>query len=557
MKYAVLDIEHNAIKAVIADTGKLVVIEDIYYVPIPKEIKSLEDKKIYIKEKIADILNIKDFLKNVFIIAKGTDIVIRNYNFPIKLKNDLREAVKWKVVGDSHLNENSAVISFNVNKQKEYKYNNNLNVTCAAADFSTIKKYFDYFSFTPYRTPTIALEAEGVREIMRLAENYSDEKTIAGIYIGISFTNVVIIKNGILLASRVIPTGDENFTRVLAGETVVDGKTITVSLEQAEILKKDVGISIKGDEKETNSAYNLILPPSVVKEMLQSLLDGFTSEIERFFKFYKSEYDNNTIDLIYVFGPGTNLKNIEKYVENRLAIKSELLSLDFKKFFSLNLDKDKENIFNKKYKSFLPSLGILSGEKYFKDSLKLYEEPSAFEKTINIFKKYNALFLGIIFLLGYFFLQYRLISLRNQSNKLENKWKNFVKNYRDFFILQGIRTNQNKTLVSFNELRKYNDVNWNDVFRELSLLVPDGLVFFDIHIESEINENEKKDYIMKIKGIAVDLSNRQEEIITDFILKMNNSKYFRNVDISYTEKDVLDSKITHFEVISHINAEKK
>ncbi len=555
MKYAVIDIEYNNIRAVIAETGKTAIkVIKAYQINIPKELKTLDDKKIYIREKLADILSVNIRHIKVMVLAKGTDIIVRNYSFPARLKNKLNDAIKWKVIENSHLKEEDIIISFKVNKTKEFKFNSRMSVTCAASDFSAVNRYFDYFSYTPYKTPTIVLEAESIRCLAVQAEKNIQKETSAIIYIGPSFTNVVILREGELITSRVIPTGDENFTRVLAGETVVEGKTIKVSFEQAEILKKEIGIPFEDEE---NSAYSKILPPSTIKEMLQSLLEGFASEIERFFKFYKSETENREINTIYLIGPGTNLKNIDRYIGNRLEINSKKLEFDIEKSFKIKGSEDEIKVLKKNSKYFLTILGVLVCEKNSGGALKLYESPSVFKKSLITLKKFNALFLGIIFIIGYFFLQYKVIGLRNRANELEKKWKNLVTDYKDFFILRGKRINQNRALMAFDKMERESTIQWKSLLRELSLIIPDNMVFSKMSFKKLDGENGKIKVNLRIKGIVVDSKGRQEEIITNFILQLSHSNYFKNVDITYIEKDVLNPNITHFEIVSEILGKKK
>ena len=96
---------------------------------------------------------------------------------------------------------------------------------------------------------SLSLEAEGIRGIaLTLGDQALKDKITAVMHIGQFLTNVVILKGGFLTASRVIPTADENFSRVLVGETIVDGKTVNVTREQADIVKKDIGIPMGDSE---------------------------------------------------------------------------------------------------------------------------------------------------------------------------------------------------------------------------------------------------------------------------------------------------------------------
>ncbi|MBN1521955.1 MAG: pilus assembly protein PilM [Candidatus Aureabacteria bacterium] len=553
-KIAVVDIETSSAKVLIANIGRIIEIEDFYDEIIPREVRSLEDKKIYLKEKLSDIFHRQLSMNNIFILAKGTDIIIRNYTFPAASRSHLFEAVKWKIIEHSHLNEETAVFAYRMNKMPDYRYNAKANVTAAATSPSVIKKYHDYFSFTGYKTPSITLEAEGIRGTALISDASISNKTVAVMHIGNSLTNVVILDKKFLTASRTIPTADENFSRVLVGETIVDGKTVNVTLEEAEIIKKDIGIPMGEAE---SSAYALVLPPSTITQMLQPLLEGFISEIERFFKFYRTESGTEKIDEILLSGPGTNLKNIDAYFQDKFKIPTRILSFDIRKNFTLTLqDKKKESLFLQSLKSFSPLLGALVCQSEHPGVLKIYEAPRALDKILFSLRRLYTIFIGIIFLAGYIVLLTKALNMRDQANLLEKEWRDLVTNYKDFFILQGERMNQNRTLVAFNELKKASDIEWLDIFREISLLAPEKLVVWTLRIHKEMAGGGQENNVLQITGYVLDTEGRQEEIITDFIVSLSHSAIFRNVDITFTEKDVLDPQITHFEIIAHIAGTK-
>ena len=550
-KFAIIDIETSSLKVLIASLGRTIEIEDFFEESIPREIRSLEDKKIYIREKISDCLDLSLPVQNIIILAKGTDIVIRNYSFPAASKAQLQEAVKWKIIEHSHLNENDVVFKYRINKNPGYRYNTRINVTAAASSQSVIKKYHDYFLFTQYKTPSISFEAEGIRGFTLIEEGPAiEKKTVAVMYIGHYLTNIVILQKGYLTASRIIPTADENFSRVLVGETIVDGKTVTVSPAEAEIIKKDVGIPMG---KMETSAYAKILPPSTITQMLQPLLEGFISEIERFFKFYKTESGIEKIDEILLAGPGTSLKNIDTYFENKFAIPTRVICASLKKLFSLKMkDPARQTAFQQNIKSFSPHLGLLASLRKETKILKIYESPTLIGKSLSTLKNLYTLLIAVIFLLSFFVLLSQSISLRNEATVLEKEWTDLMKTYHSFFVLQGRRANLNQTLTSFNEMKRSSQRPWLDIFREISYLAPKKLVLRTCRIHNQITPQNQEDLMLSMKGFVFDVEDNQEEIITEFILALNQSKFFRNVDITFTEKDIMENHLTHFEILAQI-----
>jgi len=449
------------------------------------------------------------------------------------------------------LDEKDVFLNYQLNKRPEYRFNTRTNVTAAASSPSVIRKYHEFFSFTGYKTPSISLEAEGIRGIALSEEgNTIKDKTVAVMHIGNFLTNVIILKNGFLTASRIIPTADENFSRVLVGETIVDGKTVSVSLEEADIIKKDIGIPMGQTE---SSAYARVLPPSTITQMLQPLLEGFISKIERFFKFYKAESATDKIDEILLAGIGTNLKNIDTYFESNFKIPTRLFQIQTEKLFSFKIkDPKKEAIFIQNIKSFSSLLGSLVCIKETGNILKIYEAPGIWDKIAVSLKKLYTIFIGLIFLIGYVILLSRSIEMRNNANHLEEKWRNMMTTYHSFFTLQGQRANLNRTLLAYNDLKKSTTLPWLNIFQDISKRVPEKLVVWTLKVNDQLTPKGTKEKVLEMKGFVLDLDENQEEIITQFIVSLNQSKYFRNVDITYTEKDVMEPHLTHFEVKARI-----
>jgi Tfp pilus assembly PilM family ATPase len=553
-KYAVVDIETGSIRILLSSVGRTIEITDYIEESIPKEIKSIEDRKIFIKEKLSDLAVFDIPSGNVTVLARGTDIVLRNYSFPSMSASSLQEAVKWKIIEHSHLDESDIVLNYKLNRKKEYRFNARINLTATAASRQAIRKYHEYFGFTRYPRPAVCLEAEGIRGIaLACGGEELGRKTAAVMYIGPSLTNVVMLQQNFLTASRIIPTADENFSRVLIGETIVEGKTVTVSREEAEIIKKDIGIPIGQAE---SSMYAKLLPAAVISQMLHPLLEGFVSEIERFFKFFLTESGVEHIDEILLAGPGTNLKNIATFFENKLKIPTRVIALDAEKHFVLSLkDQKKEPAFRSGIKALASMLGILVCLQ--NDTLqKIYTPPGIFDKVLSFLGKLYTLLIGVVFLVGYIFLLNRYVQVNNEFNSLEESWRKDLKaSYNDFFSLQGERANLSRTITEFNKIKKANKVPWLEIFREISLMTPRGVALKTLKVREAAASGGERENVLEMKGSVQGPETGVEETITRFTLDLNNSRLFRNVHIVSMEKDAARSDAMNFEISARVRGE--
>ena len=139
-------------------------------------------------------------------------------------------------------------------------------------------------------------------------------------------TNIIILKNGKLDFTRMMRVGGENINFALAEELGMAAK----STEALKIEKSDLD-DIKEDD--------------FINIALKKVLGNISLEIERIFKFYLSKSVGNKIDKIYLYGGTSNIKGIEKYVEDKfnMPVKKidKLNNVDFttKELKELSMDR--------------------------------------------------------------------------------------------------------------------------------------------------------------------------------------------------------------------------
>ncbi|WP_066890162.1 type IV pilus assembly protein PilM [Clostridium nigeriense] len=157
--------------------------------------------------------------------------------------------------------------------------------------------------------------------------------TVAFIDMGATSIDVSILKNGKLDFTRMLKIGGDNIDYALS-------EKMNISIKSMELIKmKEVDLleTYKGD---------------VQTLTIQGVVDEVLDELERVIQFYKNK-SNSSIDILYIFGGMSNIKNLESYLNKRLNIRVSKI----KEINNVNLGNDA--LFTKDLSLYLNALGSI------------------------------------------------------------------------------------------------------------------------------------------------------------------------------------------------------
>lgn len=157
--------------------------------------------------------------------------------------------------------------------------------------------------------------------------------TVAFIDMGATSIDVSILKNGKLDFTRMLKIGGDNIDYALS-------EKMNISIKSIELIKmKEIDLleTYKGD---------------VQTLTVQGVVDEVLDELERVIQFYKNK-SNSSIDILYIFGGMSNIKNLESYLNKRLNIRVSKI----KEINNVNLGNDA--LFTKDLSLYLNALGSI------------------------------------------------------------------------------------------------------------------------------------------------------------------------------------------------------
>lgn len=426
-------------------------------------------------------------------LHKGINLEAKNY-FPFPIDEALLD---YEILGD--------LVEKGVRKYE---------IAVSVSPRETVDRYLSLLQKAGIR-PTLFIPCPYA--LQKLAKHsYSKEgKTICFVDIGEFHTELIIFKGKTLMLNRKIPVTGRDFTNVMTGVLVSDRGKTELSLNEAEKIKREIGIPPGGESKIIDNKIST----TQILSMLRTPLEQIVSEIDRCFDYYREESGGGKIDSLVLFGGGSALGGLLKFLSKELDVEVRLGdSLEGIKM-EPGAVTDKDRISYRLGLAIGVALTEGSGLNLLPPEIK--EETKRFIKRGTIEAIATAVILVSVLL---------YIGMRIQLGNLE---KRISTTKRELFSLQPqlkkaeVQHLANMVLVD--------EPHWEDIFKELSNIILDSIHFTHLSMD---------DNVIVIKGIVS--SKDGERHLSDFILTLGKG-IFKNVKLVRT-KDLKDQVGSEFEL---------
>lgn len=332
--------------------------------------------------------------------------------------------------------------------------------------------------------------------------------------IGRSNSEVVVLKGDKLVFSRKIPVAGDNFTKAMTGVLVSDRGKTELSVDEAEKIKREVGIPREGESKIIDNKIST----TQILSMLRAPLEQLVSEIQRCFDYYREEGGGGKVDSLILFGGGASLSGIIEFLSKELNIEVKLGDALEGLKIDAGAAADKGKI---SYR-----LGLAIGAALTTGEINLLP-PEIKEETERVIKRgtLEGAATAVILILA---LTY--IGMRIQLNNFQKRAS--VAGLELSGLQDQLKKAKEKAMA--NEIL-LDEAHWEDIFKELSNLIPDK-----VHITNLKMENN----IMTIKGVVA--AKDGEDILSNFILTLEKG-IFKNNKLVKT-KDLEEKTGNEFEI---------
>lgn len=490
-----------------------------------KEFLEIPDISGIIRELIKDLKPAK-----VYSFVSGPSVSLRQAPFPKMSKKELKDAILLRLDKYSPFTIDEAILDYKTlgTVTEAGKEVNNVMVVSVRKDI--IADHIATLRKVGLEPTAISVVPFALAAAIKKFGDLKEEEVVLLLDIGAEFTDMVFIRNKQLEFARTVTTAGNSLTEAMTVAIATEEGELALSLEEAEKYKRTYGIPDETSEE--------VLPNGIKVKRLLNLqrpaLERFLGEINRSIDYYKREYNVPAINRILICGGGAELKGLKEYLEENLKIKVEL----FDPFKTHNL--------------YLPGFPQNIGHRLVA-ALGLHFDPEAVDllpAELKI-KRYSAKDLQIVGAIAILLIPLLIlinIGMEVQKALEYNQIKNLKKELKEVEVYSEEYTTLKNKVDELEAQQKL----LKSIVGETEVVTP-LLRFFSKEVPSNIQLNTLTfTGLSKInlKGIVTGKPEYLEIDLADFMLKLENSKVVKNVQLINKTKSYLVSgeEVLNFEL---------
>jgi type IV pilus assembly protein PilM len=537
--YLNIDIGSDSIKYthIKKNNGKLTLesygVEKLHYIPEDSENTRNEKLNNAIKNLIK-----KEYydISETIVMISGISRNLRIEKIPKVAKKELKNLILFNIKKSrSSEDEQDMVFDYQILGIEEDKGVEKYVVLIITAPSKQINYYVSILRDNGIIPSKVTFSEIGLWEYVK---NFMADSVLEGgiiIDMGASNTMLIFYNQGKILFLRDVKYGSRNFTESIVGTYVTPQSKIDVDFEQAENIKYDFGIPPSDNYAPafrgiTYSQLNIKMKPALGK---------FLEELKRSINYFHSNYPNVELHKIIFSGGGAMMLHLEEYITQEIGLEIKHISL----FDKMKIGKNIIDGFtlSREYHKLINSVGIA-----LEDVKSFNFLPSDLRdlRKKAVTKLSFALSVFVCLLTISLFTHNTLKSFKEIKNKLtetKNKWETTDNTKKEFAVLLNEKENFVKVKNDLEEKVNYFSKNQktDTILKLISNLIPQSISLNSINYSEE--EKEKVRYIV-MEGNIIDKSKSIDDILFNFYLSLENSKYFSKIVVNNeNSKDLKES----------------
>lgn len=314
-----LDIGSNAIKMVLLKkSGKALHLLNYAIQPVSEE--AVEDIDPDMRQSV-----VSESLKKLFKAAKvspskvvtavsGDAVIVRYIKLPFMTEDELRNVISYEAEQHIPLSIDQVIIDFHILGEIEEDNQKKLEVLLVAAKDEFIDEHVALLKAAKLKPAAIDVDSFAMENAYLSANPEEAGETVALINIGAKITTINVIEDGVSHLTRDFSVAGNQFTKEIQRE-------FNLSFAQAEELKQQQGqITIESDEITLTRMPDKDDRSARISEAVTPVLNKMLSEFRRSFDFYENSIKKRPITKVVLSGGGAKLKNIEKFLSDKLGL---------------------------------------------------------------------------------------------------------------------------------------------------------------------------------------------------------------------------------------------
>jgi type IV pilus assembly protein PilM len=317
-----LDIGNHTIKLVhLKSKGAKLALANLALRELPPEFLEESDPDIkndLLSEAIKQLFKEHDLkTKDVVTSIPGDDVIVRYIKLPRMSEEELRNVITLETEQYIPLSIDQVVLDFSVLGELEEEGQKKLEVLLVAAKEEIVDRHLDLLARSGLNP--VILDVDSFALSNAFEHNYGKipGETISLINLGAKLTTINILEDGVSHLTRDVAVAGNNFTREIQQE-------FGISFAEAEVLKREQGqAQTETEDLITINAHGQDDKTARIGDAITPVLNKLLAEIRRSFDYYESSIRKKAVSRILLSGGAARLKNIDKFLSEKLNVPVE------------------------------------------------------------------------------------------------------------------------------------------------------------------------------------------------------------------------------------------
>ncbi|MBN1521768.1 MAG: type IV pilus assembly protein PilM [Candidatus Aureabacteria bacterium] len=522
-----VDIGSSHIKVVQIDLKKSPpVVRGIHVeeIPIDKRDRG-EVTEVFIIKKLKNIVR-KAKLMNCLAVSfvSGSSVYIHSCSLPEMPENDIEEALKADVAREIPFSVEESIVGYNIVGRTTGRRGQELEIAAVFAHKEVVNRKIWLLEQSGLQSAGMTVLPFSYENILFSKLEETPEHAVI-ITIGEETTGIDFFRNGSFLFTREVSASGKDVNKSLTGAVTLPDKKIEISLEEAEVIKREYGIVQEQSDYKDNPVLTQLIARS------RSVYEKMATEIKRSLGYFARMAKISEIESVFVSGGGASTKNLLPFLREQLGTPVEIFP--FEKYFQLSPSvkqklKGHESIFS----FILPACGLALEQPNLK--INLVPRVTRTVSRIASFKSVYNFALVVLYVIAIsLFLKIKKDTQYYEGilSDLKNNFKNVSEHNQQVLVFQSYRQKvQTKKAVL--ESLVGNRPLWHGVLKEISQITPRNVYLQQVYFELD---RETGNIEVTISGEVQRDIKSVDYTVSKFSLDMKNSPYFTNVNLENTK----------------------
>ncbi|MFQ6079983.1 MAG: type IV pilus assembly protein PilM [Thermodesulfobacteriota bacterium] len=475
---------------------------------------------------IRELLKAVGFKKGRLVsIISSQDLNVRCISLPPMPRRELKEAVKWEMGKHLSFPLEEAKIDYWMLGRTKSDEREQVHLLVSALRKVDIDHLFALMKKAGIQLSLFTPKAGALWNAFQRAKESIPHESVGLIDLGGTKTYIMIIRRGILQFTREIPIGGRHITEAIM-EVISPDETSSISrYEVAEGIKEKWGIP---QGMASNGAESGVSSERVYVA-IRPILERLVAEIDRSFEFYKQEFNESTVEKVYLSGGTAKLANLEEYLASGLGLPVG----GFHSLFEGSSDRDVGPELIVAFGAALEERGISRRDIRFIPALR---------KEIMVMPLVVAF--GMTAALGtYWSVDKRYKSLRRAVEQKKRLLTQLETQMRQIVPLRETREKLVEEL-SLYPLKLMKQPPYPEILMEISQVIPGNVTLNLVQLNGEPEVEEQKEtgkrynrYRMKVRGVIFGKGPDRIATMARLMVGMESSPLFEDVKLLSTEEN--------------------